>query len=123
MYAVAAEELAWWGAELGRELGPGAFGENLTTEGLDVDGALVGERWRVGETVVLEVTGPRIPCATFAAHLGERGWVKRFAERGRTGAYLAVVVPGEVRVGGRGRVDLPAGARHRRADLLPGVHG
>ncbi len=104
VYAVAAEELAWWGSTLGRELGPGAFGENLTTEGLDVDGALVGERWEVGETVVLEVSGPRIPCATFAAHLGERGWVKRFSERGRTGAYLRIVVPGEIRVGDEVRV-------------------
>ncbi len=104
VYAVAAEELAWWGAALGRELGPGAFGENLTTEGLDVDGALVGERWRIGERVVLEVSGPRIPCATFAAHLGERGWVKRFAERGRTGAYLRIVEPGEIRAGDEVRV-------------------
>lgn len=104
VYAVAAEELAWWAETLGRELGPGAFGENLTTEGLDVDGAVVGERWAVGETVVLEVTGPRIPCATFAAHLGERGWVKRFSERGRTGAYLRVIEPGEIRAGDPVRV-------------------
>ena len=69
------------------------FGENLTTSGLDVDGAVVGERWRVG-SALLEVTGPRIPCATFAAWMGERGWVRRFTERGRTGAYLAVVEPG-----------------------------
>ncbi len=99
VYAVALEELAWWGRELGRDLPPGMFGENVTTEGLDVDGAIVGERWRVGEVVELEVCGPRIPCATFAAHLGEPHWVRRFAERGRTGAYLSVVVPGEIRVG------------------------
>ncbi len=46
VYAVAREELDWWGRELGRDLRDGMFGENLTTEGLDVDGALVGERWR-----------------------------------------------------------------------------
>ena len=74
------------------------FGENLTTSGLDVDGAVVGERWRVG-SALLEVTGPRIPCATFAAWMGERGWVRRFTERGRTGAYLAVVEPGVVGAG------------------------
>src|SRR6187402_2177272 len=60
VYAVAREELDWWGAELGRELPDGMFGENLTTVGLDVDGAVMGERWRVG-SAVLEVTGPRIP--------------------------------------------------------------
>lgn len=98
VYAVAREELDWWGRELGRELAHGVFGENLTTTGLDVDAALVGERWRVG-SVLLEVTGPRVPCATFAAWMGERGWVRRFSERGRTGAYLAVVEPGPVAAG------------------------
>ncbi len=98
VYAVAREELDWWGTTLGRDLVDGMFGENLTTEGLDVDGAVVGERWRVG-SALLEVTGPRIPCATFRAWMGERGWVRRFTERGRTGAYLAVVEPGTVSTG------------------------
>ena len=74
------------------------FGENLTTTGLDVDASVVGDRWRVG-SALLEVTGPRIPCATFGAWMAERGWVRRFAERGRTGAYLAVVEPGVIAVG------------------------
>jgi MOSC domain-containing protein YiiM len=98
VYAVAREELDWWGASLGRELADGMFGENLTTEGIDVDGAVVGERWQVG-SALLEVTGPRIPCATFAAWMAEPGWVRRFTERGRTGAYLAVVEPGVVGAG------------------------
>lgn len=98
VYAVAREELDWWGAELGRDLHDGMFGENLTTLGLDVDAAAVGERWRVG-SALLEVAGPRIPCATFAAWMGERGWVRRFTVRGRTGAYLAVVEPGVVSAG------------------------
>lgn len=98
VYAVAREELDWWGAELGRDLRDGMFGENLTTAGLDVDAAVVGERWRVG-SAVLEVAGPRIPCATFGAWMGERGWVRRFTERGRTGAYLAVLEPGVVSAG------------------------
>lgn len=99
VYAFAREELDWWAQELGRELPNGMFGENLTTCGLDVDGALVGERWAVGDQVVLEVCAPRIPCATFAARMGERGWVKRFASVGRTGAYLSVVNSGTVRRG------------------------
>ncbi len=98
VYAVASEELDWWAGELGRELRDGMFGENLTTEGFDVDGSVVGERWQVG-AAVLEVSGPRIPCATFAAWMGERAWVKRFSERGRTGAYLAVLEPGAIAAG------------------------
>lgn len=98
VYAVAREELDHWGAELGRTLTDGTFGENLTTEGLDVDGALVGERWQVGE-VLLEVAGPRVPCANFAAWMGEKGWVRRFVARGRPGAYLAVLEPGWVEPG------------------------
>jgi MOSC domain-containing protein YiiM len=98
VYAVAREELDWWGAELGRDLRDGMFGENVTTAGLDVDGAVVGERWRIG-SALLEVTGPRIPCATFAAWMGERGWVRRFTARGRTGAYLAVIEPGVLSAG------------------------
>jgi MOSC domain-containing protein YiiM len=99
VYAFAREELDWWAGRLGRELPHGMFGENLTTTGLDVDGALVGERWAVGDEVVLEVCGPRLPCATFAARMGERGWVKRFSDVGRTGAYLSVVTGGTVRPG------------------------
>ena len=91
VYAFAREELDWWSAQLGRELPDGMFGENLTTVGLEVDGSLVGDRWAVGDQVVLEVTAPRIPCATFAARMGEPRWVKRFTQVGRTGAYLSVV--------------------------------
>ncbi|SEC58775.1 MOSC domain-containing protein YiiM [Nocardioides exalbidus] len=89
VYAVAREELDWWGRELGRDLPAGVFGENLTTLGLDVDAAELGERWRVGLTL-LEVCGPRVPCATFAKHMAEPRWVRRFTEHGLTGAYLAV---------------------------------
>ncbi len=99
VYAFAREELDAWQERLGRELADGLFGENLTTTGLDVDGALLGERWAVGDEVVLEVCGPRVPCSTFQARMGEAHWVKRFTEVGRTGAYLSVVTGGEVRPG------------------------
>lgn len=98
VYAFAREELDWWEHELGRSLPAGMFGENLTTTGLDVDAARVGERWRVG-TSLLEVCGPRVPCVTFAAHMGEQRWVKRFAARERVGAYLAVVEAGVIEPG------------------------
>ncbi|MDQ1641257.1 MAG: hypothetical protein QOJ90_608, partial [Actinomycetota bacterium] len=77
IYAYAAEDRAWWAAELGREIAAGAFGENLTTEGVDVTGAVIGERWQIGaDGLVLEVTAPRIPCRTFQGWMDEPHWVK-----------------------------------------------
>ncbi|HET8660510.1 MAG TPA: MOSC domain-containing protein [Micromonosporaceae bacterium] len=99
VYAYAREDLDAWQAELGRTLPGGVFGENLTTAGVDVTGALIGERWRIGEHVVLEVAIPRIPCGTFAHWMAEQGWIKRFTQRATPGAYLRVVVPGEIRAG------------------------
>ncbi|MFD5101394.1 MOSC domain-containing protein [Streptomyces albidochromogenes] len=99
VYAFAREDLDDWERELGRTLPNGAFGENLTTLGLDVNGALIGERWRIGADLVLEVTCGRIPCRTFADSLGEKGWVRRFTRRAAPGAYLRVIEPGEIRAG------------------------
>jgi MOSC domain-containing protein YiiM len=99
VYAYAREDLDSWEAELGRTLGCGVFGENFTTLGVDVTGALVGERWHVGERCVLQVTIPRIPCRTFAGWLEDQGWLRRFTQRGAPGAYLRVLVPGQVRAG------------------------
>jgi MOSC domain-containing protein YiiM len=99
VYAFAREDLDEWERELGRPLRNGVFGENLTTSGLDLSGARVGERWRVGPEVVLQVTSPRIPCGTFQGHMGEPQWVKRFTAKGAPGAYLRVVTPGEIRAG------------------------
>ncbi|MFF7637195.1 MOSC domain-containing protein [Kitasatospora sp. NPDC008050] len=104
VYAYAWEDLLGWAPELGREVTPGLFGENLTTEGLEVNGALIGERWQLGPSLVLQVTVPRIPCRTFAGWLGERGWVKRFTQRALPGAYLRVLTPGAVRAGDPVRV-------------------
>ncbi|MFG2295121.1 MOSC domain-containing protein [Streptomyces sp. NPDC048603] len=101
VYAYAREDLDWWEGELGRELSGGLFGENLTTSGLDVNGALLGERWRIGRDVVLEVASARIPCRTFQGHLGEPGWIKRFTQAVRPGAYLRVVEEGQVSPGDR----------------------
>ncbi|MFJ7155725.1 MOSC domain-containing protein [Streptomyces sp. NPDC101118] len=99
VYAYAREDLDHWERELGRELPGGIFGENLTTSGVDVNGALIGERWRVGRDLVLEVASARIPCRTFAGHLDEGGWVKRFTQAAMPGAYLRVVQEGEVSPG------------------------
>ncbi|MFD5710516.1 MOSC domain-containing protein [Streptomyces pharetrae] len=99
VYAMAREDLDAWERELGRPLANGSFGENLTTSGIDVSGARIGERWRIGPRVVLEVTSGRIPCLTFQGHLGEQGWVKRFTRRAAPGAYLRVIEAGEIRAG------------------------
>jgi MOSC domain-containing protein YiiM len=98
VYVYAREDLDWWTEQLGRELRNGRFGENLTTAGIDVSAALIGETWRVG-TTVLQVTSPRVPCNTFKAWMDEEHWVKRFAAAGRPGAYLRVLTPGPVAAG------------------------
>lgn len=100
VYAYAREDLDDWAATLGRTLHNGVFGENLTTVGLDVTGARIGERWQVGSGgLVLEVSAPRIPCRTFAAWLEVSGWVKTFTAAAIPGAYLRVLTPGSVRAG------------------------
>ncbi|MGE5829356.1 MAG: MOSC domain-containing protein [Micromonosporaceae bacterium] len=99
VYAYAREDLDEWQRELGRDLPSGVFGENLTTEGVDVTAARVGERWLVGDEVLLQVTVPRIPCSTFAAWMVEQQWVKRFTVRAKPGTYLRVVQGGQIRAG------------------------
>jgi MOSC domain-containing protein YiiM len=99
VYAYAREDLDEWGEQLGRDLPGGVFGENLTTSGLDVNGARIGERWRIGPAVLLEVAVPRIPCRTFQGWMEEAGWIKRFTRRALPGAYLRVIEPGEIRAG------------------------
>lgn len=101
VYAYAREDLDRWAAELGRDLRDGVFGENLTTSGLDVNGALIGERWRIGGRTVLEVTCPRFPCATFGGWMAEDGWLERFTRGALPGAYLRVIEPGEIQAGDR----------------------
>lgn len=99
VYAYSREDYAFWEAELGRSLRDGMFGENLTTLGGEVSEAVVGERWRIGAEVVLEVSLPRIPCGTFRGWMAEKGWLKTFTAAARTGAYLRVVTPGEIQTG------------------------
>jgi len=101
VYAYAREDLDYWQAELGRELPAGCFGENLTTTGVDVTAAVVGERWQVGDEVELQVTCPRIPCSTFRGWIDERGWLRTFTVAALPGAYLRVVTSGRIRHGDR----------------------
>jgi MOSC domain-containing protein YiiM len=100
VYAYASEDTAWWSARLAREVGPGAFGENLTLEGVDVTGAVIGERWRIG-TVELQVCQPRLPCFKLGLRFGDPQMVKLFAQAGRPGAYLRILTEGELGAGDR----------------------
>ncbi|SDO17908.1 MOSC domain-containing protein [Geodermatophilus sp. DSM 45219] len=98
VYAYAQEDADWWATELDRELPAGRFGENLRTAGLDLTGAVLGERWRVG-TTLLEVSASRTPCANFERFWGVPQLVRRFAAHGATGAYLRVLETGDVGAG------------------------
>ncbi|HEY2703691.1 MAG TPA: MOSC domain-containing protein [Candidatus Dormibacteraeota bacterium] len=108
VYAYAIEDHRWWGEGLGRALGPGTFGENLTVSGLEVSGAVVGERWEVG-SALLEVAQPRLPCYKLGMRMGDPVFVARFAAANRPGAYLRIVEPGDLGAGDAVRVlDRPA---------------
>lgn len=98
VYAYASEDLAWWATELGRAVEPGTFGENLTTAGIDLAGAVIGERWAVG-SAVLEVAQPRIPCYKIGIQMGDPQFPRRFAEAARPGTYLRIVSPGDLAAG------------------------
>jgi MOSC domain-containing protein YiiM len=100
VYAYAAEETEEWEEELERDLGVGAFGENLTTVGVDVSGATIGEHWRIG-TTLLEVVQPRFPCFKLGLKMGDPAFVRRFAYASRPGAYLRIVEEGDLGSGDR----------------------
>ena len=98
IYAYSQEDADYWSAELGRPIEPGLFGENLRTQGVETTHAVIGTRWRIGKAL-LEVTSPRVPCATFGERMGEPQWVKRFTQAGRVGTYLRVVEHGKAQAG------------------------
>jgi MOSC domain-containing protein YiiM len=103
IYAYAVEDSRWWAGELGRPVSFGELGENLTTEGIEVTSALVGERWEVG-SLVLEVSEPRVPCWRLAARMEDVAFPRRFTIAGRPGAYLRIVDEGDVGAGDEIRV-------------------
>jgi len=131
LYAYAAEDYRWWEACLGRVLPPGIFGENLTLRGIDVSGALIGERWRVGRAE-FQVASPRVPCYKLAMTMEDPGFIRAFARAERPGAYLSIGAVGDVAAGDAVRVvarpdhDLTLARmyriylfeRHRIAELL-----
>ena len=100
LYAYAVEDYRWWSAQLHQDLRPGTFGDNLTTEAMDLTNALVGERWRIG-SAVLRVTEPRLPCYKLGIRMGDPRFPARFAEAARPGTYLAIEEEGELGAGDR----------------------
>lgn len=98
IYAYSQEDADYWSAELGRPIPAGLFGENLRTRDVATTHAVIGTRWRIG-TALLEVTSPRVPCATFAERMAEPQWVKRFTAAGRVGTYLRVLENGKAQAG------------------------
>src|ERR671910_3334824 len=98
LYLYSSEDYAFWADELGRAPEPGTFGENLTLSSFGPEPVRIGDRFRIGATLV-EVTAPRIPCSVFATRMREPNWVKRFADARRPGLYVRVVEPGDVAAG------------------------
>jgi MOSC domain-containing protein YiiM len=103
VYAYAIEDLRWWEEQLGQSLPPGHFGENLTTEGIEVNDALVGERWAIG-TAVFEVSEPRIPCWRLGVRMEDSKFPARFTEALRPGTYLRIIDEGDIGAGDEIRV-------------------
>ena len=103
LYAYAVEDVRWWEQEIGRSLAYGEFGENLTTEGIEVNSALIGEHWEIGTTVV-EVSEPRIPCWRLGVRMNDHLFPRRFTIAVRPGTYLRIVVEGDMGAGDKIRV-------------------
>jgi len=98
VYAYAVEDQRFWAQEIGRAISPAEFGENLTTEGIDVNEALVGERWQIG-SALFEVAEPRIPCWRLGVRMEDETFPRRFTKALRPGTYLRIVGEGDVGAG------------------------
>ena len=98
VYSYASEDEEWWQEQLGRPIEPGTFGENLTLAGVDITGAVIGERWEIG-SVLFEVAQPRMPCWKLGARMGDPDFPPIFSEAGRPGAYLRIIREGDVGAG------------------------
>ena len=109
VYVYGAADYAWWSAQLGAELAPGTFGDNLTISELESATFAVGDLLHIG-AVTLQVTAPRIPCATLAARMDDPAFVKRFRAAERPGLYCRVLKTGSVQAGDPVTVERYTGA-------------
>jgi MOSC domain-containing protein YiiM len=123
VYAYSGEDYGWWAEAMpDTEFTPGLFGENLTTEGLDLGEAVIGERWQIG-SAALEVSQPRFPCVKLGMRMGDAAFSNRFDEARRNGTYFRVVRPGRLEAGDDVvRVSLPDHGI-RVADVVASKHG
>lgn len=101
VYLYSAADYAWWSEQLGRPLPPGTFGENLTISDFHPGELRIGDRLTLGDTVVLEITAPRVPCAKFATKMGDPKFVKQFVAAAKPGAYARVITPGAIAAGAK----------------------
>jgi MOSC domain-containing protein YiiM len=118
VYAYAMEDYAWWAQTVDVE--PGSFGENLTTEGIDLRACAVGDRWHVG-TVALEVAQPREPCFKLGMRMGDEHFPDKFEQAARPGAYLRIVTAGELGAGDAIVVTETAAPRVCLGDMVRGL--
>ncbi len=98
VYAYAAEDYEWWSRQLGRTLNPGTFGDNLTTGGIDIGAAVVGQRWQIRD-VVLEVSEPRVPCFKLGIRMEDDAFLAMFSAADRPGSYLRIIAEGSLAAG------------------------
>ena len=98
VYAYAREDIVWWEQQIGRSIEFGGFGENLTTEGMEVNNALIGEHWQIG-SVILEVSEPRIPCWRLGVRMQDKSFPKKFTQALRPGPYFRIIQEGELAPG------------------------
>ena len=122
VYVYAREDADWWEKELGQSIANGRFGENLTTTGIDVNQALVGERWKIG-TTILEVSQPRIPCRVFAGFWQRPTLIKEFMAAGKPGTYLRIIQEGHISAGDEIEVTFKPEHNVSIADLYAAKNG
>jgi MOSC domain-containing protein YiiM len=106
VYAYASEDYEWWSRKLGRAVGAGTFGDNLTTETVDLGDAVVGQRWRIND-VVLEVSEPRMPCYKLGIRMEDPDFPVAFAAADRPGSYLRIIEEGSLTAGDRIEIGPP----------------
>jgi MOSC domain-containing protein YiiM len=109
VYVYGSTDYDYWVLQLGESIAPGTFGENLTISDFESADVFVGDRLRISG-VLLEFTAPRIPCATLAARMNDKSFVKKFTQAERPGVYCRVLEPGVVRAGDVVTLE-PAGVR------------
>jgi MOSC domain-containing protein YiiM len=98
VYIYGLADYVWWSKEIGKELAPGTFGDNLTISDLESAQFNIGDYLHIGE-ITLQVTAPRIPCKTFAARMEDPQWVKKFRKAERPGLYCRVIKEGIIKAG------------------------